>query len=125
MIGVHMLKLLFRPKTKPATEPGFYQGKHYTTYIEQVKALKHADKLDKAERLLLALVTVVESENQTQQHGVAPWYYEQLAIIYRGRKDYTAEVAILERCQQQLYNRGGALFAERLETARALLTKAT
>jgi hypothetical protein len=118
-----MLKRLFRSKlsTKPL---GSYQGKHYTEHIDRVKALKRAEKLDEAERLLLALIDVVEAENVVKQFGVAPWYFEQLAIIYRKRNDYAAEVAILERCHRQLYSRGEPMFAERLEKARALLKKA-
>jgi|RhiMetdeSRZDD1v2_1073273.scaffolds.fasta_scaffold3050864_1 hypothetical protein len=119
-----MLKRLFGSKPS-ADKPGFYQGKHYTEHIDRVKALKRADKLDKAEQLLLALIDVIEAENQTQQFGVAPWYYEQLAILYRGRKDYAAEVAILERYQQQLHSRGEPAFAERLAIARALRDKTT
>ena len=56
---------------------------------------------------------------------LAPRAYEQLAILYRGRKDYAAEVAILERCQQQLHRRGQPAFAERLAKARALRDKTT
>jgi hypothetical protein len=119
-----MLKRLFGSKPN-ADKPGFYHGKHFTEYIDRVNTLKRAEKLDEAERLLLALIDVIEAENQTQQFGVAPWYYEQLAILYRGRNDYAAEVAILERCQQQPYSRGEPAFAERLEKARALRDKAT
>ena len=117
-----MLKRLFG--SKPSTNPlGFYQGKHYTAHIDRVKALKRAEKLDEAEQLLLALLDVVEAENAVKQFGVAPWYFEQLAIIYRSRKDYAAEVAILERCHQQPYSRGAPAFAGRLEKAQALLKK--
>jgi len=119
-----MLKRLFGSKPS-ADKPGFYQCKHFTEYVEQVKTLKRAGKFDEAEQLLLALVDAVEAENRAEKLGAAPWYYEQLAILYRGRKDYAAEVAILERCHQQPHGRGGPVFAERLEKARALLKKAT
>jgi hypothetical protein len=119
-----MLKRFFgrKPSTNP---PGSYQGKHYTEHIERVRALKRAEKLDEAERLLLALLDVVETENAVKQFGVAPWYYEQLAIVYHKRNDYAAEVAILERCQEQPHSRGAPAFADRLEKARALLKKAS
>jgi hypothetical protein len=48
-------------------------------------------------KLLLELVSVIEAEAAEERLGVAPWYYEQLAIIYRRRRDGAAEIAILER----------------------------
>jgi len=33
--------------------------------------------------------------------GVAPWYYEQLAIIYSKQKRYTDEIAVLQRYDRQ------------------------
>lgn len=108
-----------KPKDEPKGKPGFHQGKHYTEYVEQVKELKRTKRLEEAEQLLLALVDAVEAENHVEKFGVAPGYYEHLAIIYRGRKDYAAEIAILERCNRQPYSRG-AMFVERIEKARAL-----
>lgn len=75
-------------------KPGFYKGKHFTEYVEEVKSLVRENKLDDAENLLLALVSATESESK---FGVAPWYYEKLAIIYRKKKDLNAEIGILER----------------------------
>lgn len=103
--------------------PGFYKGKHYIEYVDQVKALKRADKLLEAEQLLLELVDAVEDENRIEQFGISPWYYEQLAVIYRQRADYAAEIAILERGERQPYGKG-PLFAERLAKAKALRDKA-
>ena len=75
-------------------KPGFYKGKHFTEYVEEVKSLVRENKLNDAENLLLALVSATESESK---FGVAPWYYEKLAIIYRKKKDLNAEIGILER----------------------------
>ncbi len=83
--------------TSTRTTAGTLRGKPYTEYVEEVKALKRHGRNDVAESLLLELVEVIEAEAAEQQWGVAPWYYEQLAIIYRKRKDRAAEVAILER----------------------------
>ena len=71
--------------------------KHYTKYVDNVKRLKRSGKLEEAEELLLRCVEATEAESMREGLGVAPWYYEQLAIIYRKRKDVAAEVAILER----------------------------
>jgi hypothetical protein len=102
-------------------KPGYYRGKHYTEYVEDVKRLKREDKYDDAEHLLWALVAATEAEVGVGMRGVAPWYYEQLAIIYRKRKAYQSEIAILERyasVQPPDLHKGRLM--ERLEKARAL-----
>jgi len=76
---------------------GLVDGKHYTEYVELVKQLKRQGKLDRAEALLLRLITAVEEEAEAENWIVAPWYYEQLAIIYRKQKDETKELEILKR----------------------------
>jgi len=80
---------------------GYYNGRHYTTYIDDVKNLKRDGKLAEAERLLLELVKVAEEQAGTDELGVPPWYYEQLAIVYRKQKTYDKEISILERYAKQ------------------------
>ncbi len=60
---------------------GHYRGKHYTKYPEEVRSLKRDGKLQEAVDLLLKLVVVVEKEATANNWLVAPWYYEQLAIM--------------------------------------------
>lgn len=102
--------------------PGFVRGRHYTEYVEEVKELRRAGHEAEAEKLLLELVDATEAEAQAQRWGVAPWYYEQLAISYRKRKDYLSEIAILERFARQVHAPGAASpqLLERLAKARAL-----
>lgn len=76
---------------------GFYKGRHFTTYVEEVKAFKRAGDLRGAEALLLALVQATENEARMNKWAVAPWYYDQLAIIYRKTKTPEEELGILER----------------------------
>ena len=76
---------------------GLYKGRHYTTYVEEVKALKRAGDYVGAERLLLALVGAAENEARANRWRVAPGYYNQLAIIYRKTKQPDKELQILER----------------------------
>ena len=102
-------------------KPGYYQGKHYTEYIDRVKELKRQDKLVEAEKLLLALITAVEAEETVQQHSRAPWYTAQLAIIYRQQRRHSDEVALLERYDMRA---GRPSFTERIATAKALAAKA-
>ncbi len=95
-------------RAKPATEPGFYNGRHYTEYVEEVKSLKREGRLEEAERLLLALITATKAEARAQKWEPAPWYEDQLAIVYRKmaaaqrkEKDYKALVKTLERCERR------------------------
>ncbi|MGQ0669703.1 MAG: HIRAN domain-containing protein [Actinomycetota bacterium] len=88
--------------------PGTIDGRHYTAYVEEVRRLRREGNDEEAERLLLRLVDAVEAEARAEGWGVAPWYYEQLAIIYRKRKDHEAEVAILERYAAQPHAPGAS-----------------
>lgn len=112
-------------RANPVERPGYYHGRHYTTFVEEVKALKRRSDGEAVERLLLALVDATEAESRANGPGwgVAPWYYEELAKLYRGSKDYAAEVAILERFEQQPHAPGvkPPQLLERLAKARALL----
>lgn len=76
-------------------------GRHYVDWVEPVKELKRQGNCDEAERILLACVDATERACAIEKMGVAPWFYEQLAIIYRQQKRYRDEVAILDRFMQQ------------------------
>lgn len=67
---------------------GQLAGKHYTTYIEEVKALKKAGDIDAAAGLLLRLLDAVEREAKVSgpDWPIAPWYFVQLAAIYRKQR---------------------------------------
>lgn len=88
---------------------GLVDGKHYTGYVDAVNELKRQGRLDTAEALLLQLITAVEAEARAEDWVVAPWYYEQLAIIYRKQKDETKELAILKRFSDQKHQEGHPL----------------
>lgn len=87
-------------RTKSA---GAVDGEHYTDYVEQVKLLKRQKRHDEAIELLTQLVEATEAESRAAGAGwgVAPWYYEQLAIIYRKERRYRDEVKILRRYKRQ------------------------
>jgi len=108
------------PAIPPVTELG--KTAHFTDFISQVTYLKHEKKYKEAIDLLLKLVAATEEEAQKQGCGVAPWYYEQLAIIYRKEKMLNDEVAILERYSRQpkAPGAGPSKLAERLEKASLL-----
>ncbi|CAN5797066.1 hypothetical protein BH23GEM9_BH23GEM9_16050 [soil metagenome] len=93
---------------------------HYTGAVERVKYLKSEARFDEAIQLLRKLVDEVEAEAVREGYGVAPWYYEQLAIIFRKLRRDSDEVSILERYMSQPHapGVGPAKLKERLERAR-------
>lgn len=101
---------------------GVLRGRHFTQYASEVKALRRSGDDVAAEQLLLELVDTTEAEAREEDCGVAPWYYEQLAIIYRKREDPTAEISILERYERAPHapGAGPAKLHERLDKARRL-----
>ena len=86
--------------------PGTVRGRHFTEWVETVKDLRRRDDEEAAEELLLALIDATEAEDQVEGMGVAPWYYEQLAISYRKRGWPDKEVAILKRYAAQKHAPG-------------------
>lgn len=80
---------------------------------------------EKVERYLLALVDATEAESEATGHGVDPWPYAELARAYRERRDYRAEVGILERFARHRHVTGSQhpRLLARLEKARALLAQ--
>jgi len=109
---------------------GFVDGAHYTQHVGDVKAMKRAGNDDEAAALLVRLIEAVE--RQAAGGGptagfLAPWYYAQLATIYRKLKRFDSEAAVLRR-----YIQGNAKFGEapdaeflrRLEVAQSRVVEA-
>jgi len=111
---------LENPQSPP--KPGYINERHYTTFVNKVEDLKKSGKLDEAERLLLKIVDAVETEDRIQKMGVAPWYYYQLAIIYRKHKRIDKEIEILERFARQRHAPGAKplKLMERLKKVREI-----
>src|SRR5262249_49784393 len=88
--------------------------------VEEIKQLKHHRSFEQAEALLLEEVARQEAAACTTGGGVAPWYYEQLAVIYSKQHRYRDEVSILERYERQQTAPGvkPAQLLARLEKAR-------
>lgn len=105
-------------KSTVMAEPGFYNGKHYTEYVDEVQHLIKENKLGEAEKLLIELVSATENEAHQNNWGVAPWYYERLAVVYRKQKDTESEIRILERFANQKCA-GRARLVARLEKLRS------
>ena len=103
---------------------GSTDGVHYTDTVETIKQLKRESRHEEAAALLIQSIEATERESRFagEGWGVAPWYYEQLAIIYRKDKRYEDEVAILERykAQPKAPGSGPAKLKERLSAAKKL-----
>ncbi|MEA3327394.1 MAG: tetratricopeptide repeat protein [Chloroflexota bacterium] len=109
-------------KEKPISGSGYVNGRHFVTFVNDVKALKKLGNLDEAERLLLKLIVAMEKACKKNNEGVAPWYYHELAKIYRKKKEYEKEVTILKRFAHQKHARGVGpkKLLERLEKTKVL-----
>jgi len=74
---------------------------NYIDLVESIKELKRNGNYEQAKELLVRCVEETEKEDKLNGWGVAPWYYEQLAIIYRKEKDIEKEIQILKRYDRQ------------------------
>jgi len=90
--------------------------------LENLPSLKRAGRNEEAITILLQEIKAQEKEHQIHQWGVAPYYYHELAILYRKQKEYSKEVSILERFAKQKHAPGvmPAKLLERLSKAKEL-----
>jgi hypothetical protein len=102
------------------------QASYPTDKVDEVKELKRAGKSSEAIALLQECIDSME-KNAENLGGVAPWYYEQLAILFRKEKRLADEIEVLERYSGQLKGPGVGpeKLAERLRKARERYNKAT
>jgi hypothetical protein len=84
---------------------------------------KRSGQLDEAERLLLKLIDAEEVEARSKRRGVAPWYYKELAILYRKQKRYDAEIEVLERYARAPKAAGVSPFKLAIRLEEALLSR--
>ncbi len=130
----HIAKRIYKKmeeigKLHPIDKPGNYRGRHYTTYLHEIKELKRSNLSEELERLLLGLIDAVEAQEWVDGYGLAPYYTEQLAILYRKQGEYMKEIKILSRyiwaTQKSENPQIPAGVVERLEKAKLLSNKAS
>jgi hypothetical protein len=112
--------------TKANNEEYYGSENYLASYVGEVQKLKREDRLEEAIAWLLELVDATEEDNLFTGVGVAPTYYEQLAAIYRVRKEYAKEIAILARYARQKHSNGDPrqeILKNRLEKAKKLLAQ--
>jgi hypothetical protein len=85
----------------------------YVKYVEIIKELKRQGKYAEAAEILMGCVEATEEEDRQNGWGVAPWYYEQLAIIYKKEGDKNKEIQILRRYAKQ--NKAPGFMPEKLK----------
>lgn len=112
-------------ENEPILKPGYYKGRHYSSYPADVLDLMREGNLDEAEELLYMLVEATESESVYDKTGVAPWYYDRLAVLYRKQKNLEKEYKILERFSKQKHGQGvqPPKLMERFEKVKQLLSE--
>lgn len=120
-------KLIELAKEHPIVKPGYYDGRHFTTYVRDFETLKRKGDFQELENLLVELIKATEADSEANGWGVAPAYYNELAILYRKQKEYYKEVAVLERFARQKHAPGAmpAKLLERLVKAKALAASQT
>lgn len=103
-------------------EPGVDPSFSYVDLVEPIKEAKRSGDLGLAVSLLVRAISATEREAREFGGGVAPWYYEHLAIVYRKQKRFKDEVAILERYAGLPHAPGvkPAKLLERLDRAREI-----
>ena len=104
----------------------YVPGQHVSAYFGEVQKLKRANRLEEAIATLLELIDATEEDSIFTGLGVAPAYYEELAIIYRQRKEFGKEIGILARYARQRHAPADPrqeILKERLEKAKQLFTK--
>ena len=72
-------------------------GKTLPDWLEVVQALERAGRWEEALQLVEVLIEAAEQEAARSGREPAPAYTERAAIMLRRRKDYDAEIQVLER----------------------------
>lgn len=110
-------------REQPIDNPGYYCGRHFSTWVGDLERLKKTGDFSELEDLLFNLVKATEEQSAVDGMGVAPAYYKELAILYHKQKEYAKEISILERFAKQRHAPGvmPKRLLERLEKTRAYL----
>lgn len=69
-------------------------------WLAYVQDLEREGRLEEALNLLGALIIAAEQEAEVSGREPVPAYTERAAIIHRKRRDYAAEIAVIERWER-------------------------
>ena len=112
----------------PRLDEATVEGEMYWSedHIEAVKRMKREGRLDDAAHRLKLMVNAAHRESQMiSEGGVAPWPFEQLAIVFRKQKKHEDEIRLLEIFMELPHAPGAGpqRLKERLEKARSAQLK--
>ena len=105
---------------------GYIPTNKQSLYLRDVQRLKREDRLAEAIASLLDLIDAAEEDSLYSGLGVAAVYYEELAIVFRKRREYSKELYILDRYMRQRHIYGDPrqeIMKKRLEKAKKLYSK--
>lgn len=77
-------------------------GRPYTAYVKEIKAMRKAGNHDEAAGVLIRIIEAIEREAAVVSPGrasVPPWYFAQLGGIYRKAGMHAEEAALHARFQ--------------------------
>lgn len=83
--------------TLPGVASGTFENRQVHEWADAIRQLRREGHVQEAERILVGCIQATEHEARQQGHGVAPFYYEQLAILYSKAKCLDDELGVLER----------------------------
>lgn len=73
------------------------RGRHYVDWVPTLNEWRSEGRDDEALALLNEIIDAAERAAQVTGCEPAPGYTKRAAVIYRRRKDYAAEAAVLRR----------------------------
>lgn len=122
----------WRIRVMTTPEWGLVGGRHYSTFGNDVAALKRDNRITEAEALLLRLVDATEREAAEKRDRLgpharwrlAPAWYVELAMLYRKQRRYVDEVGILTRFLSHPSGIDNGTLTARLARARDLARQA-
>ncbi len=131
-VAVHDLKANLtieapRSRLQPidSYELGYVDGMHHTDYDGHVESLIQEHRHSEAIELLTRLVAAAEAESRASYELVRPWYYKQLAVLFRKQGNIQEEIEILSRFEEHRKAVGAppGHLTERLTTAQAIMLR--
>lgn len=102
------------------------RGRHYVDWVPVLDELRSAGRDQEGLELLLELIDAAERAARVTGREPTPGYTHRAAVIYRRRRDYAAEIAIIERwqaaCPRERRGPGATQekLSQRLQKARTL-----
>ncbi|PWU46564.1 hypothetical protein DLJ47_32335 [Micromonospora sp. S4605] len=107
-----------RRAREAAEQAGFVRGRHYVEWGPVLDDLRSQGRDDEALPLLLEIIDAAERAAKIKGVEPPPGWTKRAAIVIRRRKNYAAEVAVLQRylaaCPP---GRGSSEIADRLQVA--------